>query len=153
MKKLLLVCSLIVPAFGFAAEWEFVTETSDHDTDHYIDKTYYKYNDKTNTAEIWHQRRSFFGLEEYIEAKTLSVYDCIGKKDRTLAQVTYTYTGDVKQTITTPSPYTIIFPDTIGESLWEAACKTKGKGLYLPYRPNFISKKRMELIMKEQKAP
>jgi hypothetical protein len=40
--------------------------------------------------------------------------------------------------------FSIIFPDTVGESYWEAACKTKGNGLYLPLRREFINAKRFQ---------
>ena len=146
MKKIILICGLLASSFSFGADWVFVTETSDADEDYYVDKSYYKYNSKTGVSEVWYKQSRFEGLQEYIASKTLKAYDCIGKRERTLAQVTYTYNGYSNQTITSPTPYSVVCPETIGESLWEAACKTKGNGLYLPHKPNFISEKRMKLI-------
>ncbi len=146
MKKLILICGLLASSFSFSADWVFVTETSNADEDYYIDKSHYKYNGKTGVSEVWYKQNKFEGLQEYVASKTLKAFDCIGKRERALAQVTYTYNGYSNKTITNPTPYSVVFPDTVGESLWEAACKTKGKGLYLPHKPNFISEERMKLI-------
>lgn len=146
MKKLILICGLLASGFSFGADWVYVVESSDADTDYYIDKSYYKYDSKTGVSEVWSKVNKFRDLNEYTDSKTLSAYDCINKRGKTLAQVSYTYEGYSNQTITKPTPYSVIFPDTVGEDLWVAACKTKGKGLYLPYRSNFISEKRAKLL-------
>ena len=146
MKKIILICGLLASSFSFGADWFYVVESSDADTDYYIDKSYYKYDSKTGVSEVWSKVNKFRDLNEYTDSKTLSAYDCINKRGKTLAQVSYTYEGYSNQTITKPTPYSVIFPDTVGEDLWVAACKTKGKGLYLPYRSNFISEKRAKLL-------
>ncbi|WP_326519018.1 surface-adhesin E family protein [Acinetobacter sp. CAAS 2-6] len=155
MKKILLICGLLTSGFSFGADWVFITESADADADYYIDKSHYKYNSKTGEVEVWYKRNQFEGLNEYTESKTLNIFDCINKREKTIALVSYTYTGQSNQIITKPTPYSVVFPDTIGEDLWIAACKTKGKGLYLPYKPNFISEKRMKLLGIEdgKKAP
>lgn len=147
MKKIALTWLISLLCGGaYAADWVFVAEGPDADTDYYVDSSSYKYNSKSRVAEVWHKRNDFRGLEEYTDSKTLTAYDCIGKREKTIAQVIYTFDGKSNQTVSKPTQYSIIFPDTIGEALWTAACKTKGKGLYLPYKPNFISEKRMKLL-------
>lgn len=147
MRKLIFLAAVLsLSNFCFGADWVYVTESSDADTDYYIDKSYYKYDSKTGVSEVWYKVNKFRGLSEYTDSKNLSAYDCINKKARTLAQANYTYEGYSNKTTSKPTPYSVIFPDSVGEDLWLAACKTKGKGLYLPHKPNFISEKRMELI-------
>lgn len=147
MKRLILMCGLLASGFSFGADWVFVAENQDGDTDHYIDSSYYNYSAKTGVSRVWYKVNKFNGLDEYTHTKSLVAYDCINKKERFLAQAIYSQDGQSLQNVDKPeSSFRVIYPDTTGESLWMAACKTKGNGLYLPYKPNFISEKRMKLL-------
>lgn len=147
MKKLLLISGLLVSGFSFAADWVLVTQSNNSDTNHFIDRDYYKYNLKTRNVEVWELTKNYIGsgMEQYTSSKTLTLYDCVGKRQKTLGSVEYNSSGYALRSSSQPAKsFNIIFPDTVGESYWEAACKTKGKGLYLPLQRGFINLKRLE---------
>lgn len=147
MKRLISICGILASSFSFGADWFLVAQSNDSNTNHLIDRNYYKYNPKSGTAEIWQLTRDYKGtsMERYDRSKTLSLYDCAGKRFKTLATVKYNQEGYVLESSSQPDKnFSIIFPDSVGESYWEAACKNKGKGLYLPVQREFLNMKRLQ---------
>jgi hypothetical protein len=146
MKKIILITSLLVSSFSFGADWVFIAEATDVDQDYYVDVSSYSYNKTTDKAKIWYKRNVFSGSKEYTDTKTLVEYDCGQKKERYLAQSTYNIDGYALSNIDSPSTSRFIAPDTVGDALWEAACKVKGS-VYNAKKPNFVN---MERIKKAQ---
>lgn len=150
MKRLILICGLLASSFSFGADWVLVTQSEDNESSYYIDKSYYKYDFKNKNSQIWVQTKKYKGtssMEQYVSSKGLTLYDCKDKRYKNLASLGYGSDGSVLNSFNQPAKeFSVVFPDTVGESYWEAACKTKGNGLYLPHKPNFISEKRMKLI-------
>lgn len=148
MKILILFFGLVVSNLSFGAAWMFVAESSDLDKDYYVDTESYKYNKENAKAILWYKRNVFSGLKEYTDTKTLIEYDCNNKKERYLAQSRYDIDGNSLSQTNTPSTTMHIIPDTLGESLWEVACKTKG----VVYDPNKVNYVNMERIKRNQKS-
>jgi hypothetical protein len=158
MKKLILITGLLASSFSFGADWVLVTQSDDSESNHYIDKSYYKYDSKNMTSQIWVQTENYKthdSMEKYVSSKGLTLYDCAGKRYKNLASISYSPNGLVLNSFNHPAKdFSIIFPDTVGESYWEAACKNKGKGLYLPVQREFINMKRLQdsnIVPKEQR--
>lgn len=148
MEKLILICGVLASSFSFGADWVLVAQSDDSESNHYIDKSYYKYDSKNMTSQIWVQTEKYKthnSMEKYISSKGLTLYDCAGKRYKNLASISYRSDGFVLNTFNQPAKdFSVIFPDTVGESYWNAACKTKGKGLYLPPQREFINAKRFQ---------
>lgn len=154
---------MLIPAFSFGADWVLVTQSDDSESNHYIDKSYYKYDSKNMTSQIWTQTEKYKtpnSMEKYVSSKGLTLYDCVGKRYKNLASISYSSNGFILNNFNQPAKdFSVIFPDTVGESYWNAACKTKGKGLYLPPQREFINARRFQdniAIKKEeqeQRAP
>lgn len=154
MKKIVLISSLLASSFGFGADWVFVAESQNYDNDYYVDVDSFNYNKQSNKARVWYKRNVFSGLNEYTDTKTFVEYDCINRTEKYLSQSTYNIDGFALTNVNTSSKQIDIIPDTVGSSLWEVACKNKGT-IFTPYKPNFIDKKRIELleIGSTEKAP
>lgn len=121
---------LTSPMVSYAAEWAYITSSKDNHK-YYIDKQSYKYDKTTHIATFWRQDKYIKSDgSSYVTHKVLQQIDCVNQKSRSLNSVKYTYNGSVLSSYDKPSSYSIIVPDTIGEALWESACKNKGKGLY-----------------------
>ena len=148
VKKLILIFGLFASGFSFGADWVLVTQSDDNESNYYIDKSYYKYDSKNMTAQIWVQTENYKksnSMEKYVSSKGLTLYDCTGKRYKNLASISYRSDGFVLNTFNQPAKdFSVIFPDTVGESYWDAACKTKGKGLYLPIKREFLNLKRLQ---------
>lgn len=157
MKKLILISSLLISSFSFGADWALVTQSEDNESSYFVDKSYYKYDAKNKMVEIWVQTKEYKSpnsMEKFVSTKALAQYDCIGKRSKALASIKYNSDGYVLSSSSQPSKsFDIIFPDTIGESYWEAACKTKGNGLYLTNPPEFIGKKRFDTNIRSVNTP
>lgn len=133
MKKFALMLSVLVSSVAFGADWSYVTSSSTG-SDLYIDKSFYFFDEKNKTVDIWYKSEKTTGLDKttYVESKTLSRFSCPTKKQKHLAQVTYDKFGGVLRSSDKPdSNYQLIFPDTVAEDIWLAACISKGKGLRL----------------------
>lgn len=144
MKKIAFILGVIVPSLSHGADWVYVT--SGDKESFYIDKSYYNFDSKSNTVEVWERstKPKFENKnQEYTFSKSLAVYSCANKRVKQVAGVKYTETGSVLSSSSTPkAQFEIIFPETIGESLWKVACQTKGKGLKFPkYEPEFVDLK------------
>lgn len=138
IKQLILVCSLsTVSIFSYGAEWTYVARDNQGNTI-YVDKQSYKYDHNKHIATIWERstRTSAVNKTSYVSSKGLLQFDCNNRKMRQLALIRYAYDGSVLNSSDIPSPFSTIFPDTVGENLWESACKNKGKGLY--FNPNTV---------------
>lgn len=143
MKKLILISSMLISSFSFGADWVFITESTNVDQDYYVDVSSYSYSKTTDKARFWYKRNVFNGLKEYADTKSLVEYDCREKTERYLAQSTYNFDGHVLTSIDSPSTPKFIIPDTVGDALWEAACKTKGS-VYDAKQPNFVNLERIK---------
>lgn len=143
-----MVFGLLVSSLSFGADWVLVAQSDDSESNYYIDKSYYKYDSKNMTSQIWVQTEKYKthnSMEKYISSKGLTLYDCAGKRYKNLASISYRSDGFVLNTFNQPAKdFSVIFPDTVGESYWNAACKTKGKGLYLPVTREFFNLKRLQ---------
>ena len=148
MKRLILICGLLASGFSFGADWVLVAQSADNESSHYIDKSYYKYDGINMTSQIWVQTKNYKtpdSMERYVSSKGLTLYDCVGKRYKNLASISYSSNGFILSNFNKPEKdFSIVFPDTIGESYWNAACKNKGKGLYLPPQQDFINAKRFQ---------
>lgn len=129
MKKLIFICGLMASSFSFAATWTYVV--SSENESFYIDKDFYKYDFKNGYVDVWTKsvKKKLMTDEFYTKTKGLERYSCASKKSKTLAFIEYSETGSALRSNTKPEiEYSLIFPDSIGESVWYAACATKGKG-------------------------
>lgn len=152
MRRILLIIGFLYSGVSFGADWVLVTQSENNNMNHFIDKDYYKYDPKTNRAEVWEQAKTYKGttLEQYVSSKNLTSYDCIGKRHKTLAIIKYSSDGSVIFSRSEPAKsYDVIFPDTVGESYWLAACKNKGKSLYLPFVQDFVNMDRIKGNLRE----
>ena len=134
MKKLILICGLLASGFSFGAEWAYISSSS-NGSDFFIDKDFYVFDEKNKTTDVWAKAEKKTGLSNntYVASKTLIRFSCTSKKQKYLAEITYDQFGSVLKSSDKPDiNYQLIFPDTIAEELWAAACASKGKGLKLP---------------------
>ena len=140
MKKLILICGLLASGFSFGANWTYVT--SSNLESFYIDKDFYKYDVKNKTVDVWSksEKKKIYLDEFYTSSKSLSRYSCINKQAKTLAYINYNEEGIAIKSSTKPEgEFSLIFPDSIGEGMWEVACRSKGKGFVFPeYRPELV---------------
>ncbi len=129
MKKIFLVLGLCSPLTCFAANWGFVTSSTNESF--YVDKDYYHYDAKNNTVDIWSKSVGKKSDDSgfYTSSKSLDKYYCSMKKFKNLAFVEYSSLGNVTKSRDTPaSNINLIFPETIAEGIWKVACSSKGKG-------------------------
>lgn len=129
MKKLILICGLLVSSFSFGADWVYAT--SSNTESFWIDKGFYKYNTKNNTVDVWSKaiKKKLSGDDFYTSSKSLDRYSCLDKSSKNLAYVEYREWGEVSKSSSTASKaFSIIFPDSIAESILEASCGSKGRG-------------------------
>lgn len=120
---------MLISSFCFGTDWIYVGSSSTESF--WVDRSYYHYHSKTNTVDVWSKsvKKKINDDEFYTDSKSLDRYTCTGKSMKNLAYVEYFEGGAVSKTITTPSrDFSIIFPDSIAEGIWEVACKSKGKG-------------------------
>lgn len=129
MKKLILICGLLVSGFSSGADWTYATSTGNESF--WVDKSFYKYDGNAKTVDVWSKsiKKKLYSNDFYTSSKTLYRFSCPLKKVKQLAYVEYKEDGDTLKSTTKPEPnFNIIFPDSIGEGIWEVACKTNGKG-------------------------
>lgn len=140
MKRLILICGLLASGFSFGADWVYVT--SSNLESFYIDKSFYKYDAKNSTVDVWMKstKNKLYGGGEYTSSKSLDRISCKNKQSKTLAFINYNESGETLKSTTKPEKeFSLIFPDSIGESIWYAACSTKGKGFkFNYYRPELV---------------
>ncbi|ARG18759.1 hypothetical protein B7L44_07020 [Acinetobacter nosocomialis] len=129
MKKIIFLTAFLASSLSFGADWRYAAST---DADSYwVDKSFYKYDSKNNSIDVWSKSvTKKLGLNEfYTKSKSLDKYSCVDKAVKNIAYVEYNVDGSVSKSSTSAaSKFTIIFPDSIAESIWEIACSTKGKG-------------------------
>ncbi|MEO9279249.1 surface-adhesin E family protein [Acinetobacter sp. WA-87] len=129
MKKIFLLLGLLSPINCFAANWVYVTSSSNES--YYVDKDYYHYDAKNKTVEIWSKSvgKKSDGSGFYTSSKSLDKYYCSMKKFKSIAFVEYAQSGNVTKSRDTPSAnLNLIFPETIAEGIWKVACNSNGKG-------------------------
>lgn len=140
-KNIFILLACLISGGAYAADWEYLT-TSTSDTDIYVDKSFYKYDQNKKTSNIWvkAEKKNPVNGEYYVLERSLSQFSCSGKSTRDLAYAKYNEQGKVMYSDTTPEKnFATIFPDTISERLWHVACDTRGKGLKLNSRPELLS--------------
>ena len=129
MKKLILICGLLVSGFSFGADWVYAA--SSNSESFWVDRGFYKYNIKNNTVDVWNKtiKKKSNSDDYYTSSKSLDRYSCLDKSTKNLAYVEYEEWGTVSKSNSTPSKaFSIIFPDSIAEGIWKVACESKGKG-------------------------
>lgn len=157
MKRLIFVCGVLASGFSFGADWVYITSSKSETF--YIDKAFYNYNARNKTIDVWSKsvKNMGYGNEPYTSSKSLKKYSCSNKSSKYLAYVEYYENGSVLRSISTPNKnFSVIFPDTIEEAIWKAACSSNGKGfkftktqlsiqedLYKPYEPEYVPKELM----------
>ncbi|QNW99056.1 hypothetical protein IC797_05535 [Acinetobacter seifertii] len=148
MKRIVLVCGLLASGFTYSAEWVLVAQSEDNESSYYVDKSYYKYDNKNKNSQIWvltKNYKSTNSMEQYVSSKGLTLYDCKDKRYKNLASLAYRSDGSVLNSFNQPAKeFSVIFPDTVGEKYWEVACKSKGNGLFIPKQREFFSLKRLQ---------
>ncbi|EHU1846328.1 surface-adhesin E family protein [Acinetobacter baumannii] len=141
MKKLILLLGFSVSNLCFAADWVYVAAGGGQNF--FIDKSFYKYDAANKTVDVWSKatQKKLNDDLYYTESKTLIRYLCPSKSSKNLATISYSESGSVIKSSTKPAPdFSIIFPDTIDETIWEVACSTRGKGFKL-YKPETVDLK------------
>lgn len=117
----------------FGADWKYVTEGGG--MSFYLDKSFYKYDASSKTVDVWTKttKKKLFEESYYTSSKTLTKYSCANKESKLLANIEYDTNGNVLNSNTKPnSRFELIFPDSVGETIWETACQSKGKGFIFP---------------------
>lgn len=130
MKSLILIFGLLVSSLSLAANWTYVTSSGNGES-FYIDKDFYKYDSKNGYVDVWTKSisKKLMSDEFYTKTKAFERYSCASKKAKTLAFIKYNENGTPLQSTTKANAeYSLIFPDSVGESIWYVACATKGKG-------------------------
>ncbi|WP_336948626.1 surface-adhesin E family protein [Acinetobacter junii] len=139
MKSLIALSCLFFSTMCFSADWGYAA--SSNDTSYWIDREFYKYDGKSNNVDIWTKSvtKKTEGSEFYTKTKSLNRYSCINKEYKNLAFIEYKEDGSVEFSSSKPdTTFSIIFPETVAEGLWEVACKSKGKGLrFNEYQKSF----------------
>lgn len=133
MKKLILICGLLVSGFSFGADWRYVSEGGG--LTFYIDKSFYKYDIPNKTIDVWTKtvKKKLFDEGHYTSSKALTRYSCTSKESKFLANIEYDADGAVLSSNTKPnSRFELIFPDTVAEDIWTSSCLLKGKGFSFP---------------------
>lgn len=133
MKKLILIYGLLISGASFGADWAYVA--SGNNQDFYVDKSFYKYDGSTRTIDVWSKatQKKISENEYYTRSKTLVRYSCSNKTSKILANIEYGEGGGSLRSSTKPEiNFSLIFPDSIDEAIWHAACSSKGKGFILP---------------------
>lgn len=129
MNKKILICSLLISTVSFGADWVYVTTGASESF--YVDRSFYKYDVKNKTVDVWSKtvKKKLYGDGFYTSSKSLDRYSCSNKETKGLAYVQYHDDGNVlKSTTVSDRNFSIIFPDSIAESIWNVACVTNGKG-------------------------
>lgn len=137
MKKIILPSLLLTSSLSYGADWVYVTEGGG--LSFFIDKSFYKYDPSNKTVDVWTKTTKKKLLNEgyYTSSKTFTKYSCVNKESRILANIEYDSDGSVLSSNTKPnSRFELIFPDSVGETIWVSSCLSKGKGFNFPkYEP------------------
>lgn len=130
MKKIILICGLLVSSYSFSANWVYVSSSKTQDK-FYIDYSFYKYDKNNNTVDLWFKVEEINKGIYYTEQKTLVKHYCGSNRTKELSSVYYYPSGGIKNTFESNynTQSSIVFPDTPGEKLINVACATPGKGL------------------------
>lgn len=146
MKKILFIAGLFAGSFSYGANWVYVTSSSSNQN-FYIDKDFYKYNNNLKTVDVWDKttKKKLFEDGYYTQSKTLTKYSCENKSAKTLAFVNYNESGETLKSSTKPEgEFSLIFPDSVGETMWRVVCDSRGKGFKFPtYNPDFVDLKEL----------
>lgn len=161
MKKLILMCSLLASSFTFGADWKYAAMGAQDDRAIYVDSSQYNYDMKNNSIKVWFKTDSYEDTNSkktYTRSKNLFQFSCNDQKLKLLAYVNYDNKGNVVSSSQLDSKdikYRMVIPDTIGESLWNVACISKGKGFRYPkYQTGErLTKEEMERIFPKDYVP
>lgn len=137
---------MLASSFSFGADWVYIVSGGGHDF--YIDKGFYKYDVRTKTADVWTKsmKKKSVKDEHYTDSKSLIRYACSSKNSKVLANINYNEDGSSIKSSSTPNvSFSVIFPDTIDEDIWQASCESKGKGfVFQKYKSGIIDLKELE---------
>lgn len=138
MKKQILICGLLASSTSFGADWKYAAIGTQNDRAIYIDSSQYSYDKGKNSIRAWFKTDSYEDDESkniYTSSKNFYEFSCLDNKIKLLTFVNYNKEGRVissQQLSDKEVKYSIVIPDTIGESLWKVACISKGKGFRYP---------------------
>lgn len=140
MKKLIFISGLLASTICFGADWRYVT--SGGGLGFYVDNSFYKYDASSKTVDVWTKttKKDIFNDNYYTSSKTLTKYSCVNKESKQLANIEYSSNGSVLNSSTKLNgKFELIFPDSVGEVIWEISCSSKGKGFAFPkYEPEYV---------------
>ncbi|WP_151838127.1 MULTISPECIES: surface-adhesin E family protein [unclassified Acinetobacter] len=161
MKKLILVFSFIASSLSYGADWKYAAIGGQNDRAIYVDSSQYNYDMKNNSIKAWFKTDSYEDDNSkniYTRSKNFFQFSCADNKLKLLAYVNYDKKGDVVSSGQSDSKdiqYSMVIPDTIGESLWKVACISKGKGFRYPkYQTGVrLTKEEMDKIRPKDYVP
>ena len=141
---------MLVSFHGFCADWKPISYTEKPSISAtYIDSGQYKYKPSGSTVEMWSKTVKFDDkIGWYKISSELSLYSCNSKKYQVLYTILYDADGNVTYSSKGNNSYDFVVPDTLGDSKWNVACTTKGKGFYLPkvYIPDWKTAEEMKSL-------
>lgn len=145
---------MLISTTGFAADW--VKVAASNKEDYYIDKSFYNYKKANSTIDVWWKTTNTQADTPFTSSKALVQYDCANKKSRYLTYTEFYGSGEPISTSSKVSNnFRFIYPDSVDEAIWEASCKTNGKGFY--FRSEAVDKERVKRIVeaydKKHKTP
>lgn len=130
MKNTVLLAFFFVLSIkAFSQEWRYITSSKDNSSKYYMKPQISK---NETTVKVWEKNISnktnyFDGIGNTVtayntKAISLKEYNCSNNQNRFLTMNIYNENGDVIKKVDYPSKWTIIFPDTIGEVLYNYVC-------------------------------
>lgn len=159
MKKIILICGMLISTLSFGADWVYVGSSKVGDK-FYIDFDYYNYDKINNKTRLWYKVEEKRNGEYYTEQKTLAEYYCGRGQSKVLSAVYYHPNGEVRKNFESNylSQPMVVVPDTTGEQIYSVACGTPGKGLdfkdkSIDEMDNFEEYKRARFAYMREKMP
>lgn len=128
MRKYIALLATLISTSAFSADWVYAVSSGTESF--WIDKSFYKFDTKSKTVDVWSKSiKKNLSNEFYTGSKSLIRYSCLDKTSKILAHVEYRSDGSVSSSKTSPeTKFSLIFPDSIAEGMWSIACSSKGKG-------------------------
>lgn len=149
IKKLLFALLLVLVINNAVAEWKLVSKGMIRNKIIQVYLDYDRIRKSGDTVKVW-ELMDFpegSGLVNNLSVKSLTEYDCLDERHRSLYKVFYTENmgeGRVDFNVDTPSNWAPIIPDSVAETLWKEACgkqdfETQTLSMPLPKAPDWES--------------
>lgn len=120
MKGILALAFILVSSQSMAAEWRYITSSSDGDM------MYMDFSSITSPTTSKKRAWTLLVSKDNETTKQFNVYDCPNRETASISSVKYNQNGGVIDSFTFPKPeYSPIVPDSIGETAFLAACDLK----------------------------